>query len=96
MEFLSHNNENLRDSHADLWLGFTEDDISSWVRESGLDVTKVDIKEHQNYKILILTISGLLLMQIIFTVFGSFFGLLYDCIVYKCDKNDRRSRPPQI
>ena len=54
VEFLHHHNEGLRDTHADLWLGFTEDEISGWVKESGLDVLKTEIKEHQGYRILIL------------------------------------------
>lgn len=54
IEFMPHDNEELRDSHADLWLGFNPDDVKGWVKDAGLEVVNFEIREHLGYQILIL------------------------------------------
>lgn len=37
LDYLSHTDDSLRTAHGDVWLGFSPQDISAWLREAGLE-----------------------------------------------------------
>jgi len=48
IELLSHQNENMRNKYADLWLGFSEHELIKWLKQSNFTITKKIIKEKNN------------------------------------------------
>lgn len=54
IDLAEHNDENLRDAHGDLWLGFSEDDLISWINAAGLQAETQMSKSYMQHKILII------------------------------------------
>lgn len=54
VELLEHHDETLREFYGDLWLGFSQEELTLWLKNCGLEIEKFTIKEHSNYQIIIL------------------------------------------
>lgn len=55
IDMAEHNDESLRDEHGDLWLGFSEEDLISWINAAGLRVEMQMSKAYyMQHKILII------------------------------------------
>lgn len=54
IDMAEHTDENLRDTHGDLWLGFSEDDLISWINSAGLQTEMQMSKLYMQHKILII------------------------------------------
>lgn len=53
IDLKKHNSEFMRDSFADLWLGFEENLLSEWLKISGFDIKKIEeIPTQSEFKIL--------------------------------------------
>ncbi len=58
VDFIKHEDEQLRNDMADLWLGFTEEEIMSWLEKSGFtDVTFESMTNRNNDKTVFTAIS---------------------------------------
>lgn len=54
IDMAEHNDESLRDTHGDLWLGFSEDDLVSWINAAGLQVQMLMTKSYMQHKKIII------------------------------------------
>lgn len=54
IDFLEHNDEQMREKYADLWLGFPRELLLKWLKKQHLTVEKEVIKENGSHKAIIL------------------------------------------
>ena len=45
IELLSHQNESMRNKYADLWLGFSENELIKWLKQADFTITDKIVKE---------------------------------------------------
>ena len=48
IDLLSHRDESMRQKYGDLWLGFSIEDLESWLKESGFKPNKIDYFDLKN------------------------------------------------
>ncbi|MCK5153653.1 MAG: methyltransferase domain-containing protein, partial [Spirochaetales bacterium] len=62
IELLSHQNEEMREKYADLWLGFPQEELSNWLKKTNFTIkekiikknTAQSIKNQSSYKVIII------------------------------------------
>lgn len=56
VDFMKHSHEEMRKKYADLWLGFTDEQMSKWLYYAGLQITDRELVKKEGFEVFVLKV----------------------------------------